>query len=482
MRKINIDGKAVTVGLDWDALKGNSSIAKEKKQLVKMNPGVKKGIIIKSGGLTVIGMVPPNEKLKAPSAAAWLAEANRKYNLMNSKADENLEDENWIVVEEISKEEDEYWLAVIKDGVPLPGVDSIDTLQETLSKIDQLVSSSQFVIHAPEEIRTIFDDTASTNKGFTDLIEKVKYKGSATQLSGVDPAQLSLVLLFILGIGGYYAYDTWSTAQEQEEAMRLANENKQKASADTQKSQITYEEAKKEALKQAFKQAEDSLNGLLSQPSSTNLMYAWYDLITQVKMSHNGWKIEGIECALEGEVPVCAVNLTRGDYGINRSLMQDFPTAVINGDNAQYILKGNALSKENGDYKTLATGNEFKVNTLSDLQLLKYGDVKHTADSSSEVTQAVKLPDPPTGIQQDMNIQPIKMGVGVGALHIQGTDMWQLKGVGDVLSSSDITLQKISIQVPENFGSSEWKLEGVYYIKLGEPVMPVIPPSKTLGT
>lgn len=482
MRKINIDGKVVSVGLDWDALKGSGSIAKEKKELVKANPGVKKGVIVKAGGLTVIGMIPPNEKMKAPSAAAWLADANRKSNINLSKKDDNFENEHWIVVQEISRENNEYWLAVIKDEVPLPGVDTIDTLEDVLSKIDQLVTSSDFIIHAPQEVTSFFEEVPSTNKSFAELIDKVKYKRPISHLAGADPVKVSAIALVVLACAGYYAYDSWNSSREEAESLRLANENQQRASQDSQKSLLSYEDAKKEAVNQAFKQAESSLNNLLSQPSSDLLMNSWYDLLSQVKMSHNGWKVESVECALDGFTPICAVNLTRGELGINRSLMQDFPTAVINGDNAQYIIKGIELPKNNGDYKTLADGNDFKINTLSDLQLLKYGDVKHTADGSSEVTQAIKLPEPPTGIQQDMNIQPIKMGVGVGALHVQGTNMWQLKGVGDVLKSSDITLQKITIQVPDNFNSSEWKLEGVYYIKLGEPVIPPIPPSKKLGT
>lgn len=481
MRKIELDGKSVTVGLDWDALKGNGSVAKETRDLIKNNEGVKKGIIVKANGLTVIGMIPPGEKLKAPSAAAWLSDANKKYNNNQLKKNEAHEDENWIVVEQLSDEE--YWMAVIKDGVPLPGLDIIDTFEETLSKVNSLVSIGDFVLHTPDDmIRSYFVQQRSTSSGFVNLIDGTKYKKSVTQLSGVDPKLIILALLVFGMIGGYIAYDTWSTAREQEEALRVQNENQQKASQDSQKAQITYEDQKREAVQQAFKQAEGSINKLLSQPASPSLLNSWSSLVSQVKMSHNGWDITTVECTVEGNTPLCIVNLARGELGINRILMQDFPTAEINGDTARYVLKGNDLEAQNGNYKTLNTGNDFKVNVLSDLQVLKYGDIKHTVDGSSEVTQNIKLPEPPTGIQQDMNVSPIKMGVGVGAIHIQGTGVWQLEGLGEVLKTNAITLQKVVITIPKEFTNSEWKMEGIYYIKLGEPVMPTIPPSKRLGT
>jgi len=481
VRKIEIDGKSVTVGLDWDALKGNGSVAKETRDLIKNNEGVKKGIIIKANGLTVIGMIPPGEKLKAPSAAAWLSDANRKFNIAEGKKRDDFEEENWIVVEQVSNEE--YWMAVIKDGVPLPGLDVVDTFEETLSKIDNLVSIGDFVVHTPDDmIRNYFAQQRSTNNGFTSLIANTKYKKSVSQLSGVDPKILLAVLGTVIILGGYFAYDTWSTEREQAEALRLQNENQQKASQDSQKAQITYEDQKREAVQQAFKQAEGSLNKLLSQPASPALMTSWSDLISQVKLSHDGWDITTIQCEVDGNTPFCTVNLARGELGINRTLMQDFPTAVINGDTASYVLRGDELPAQTGDYKALNSGDDFKVNVLSDLQILKFGEVKHQVDGSTEVNQNIKLPEPPTGIQQEMNVSPIRMGIAVGAIHIQGKDIWQLKDAGAVLETKAITLQKIVITVPKEFNGSEWKLEGIYYIKLGEPVMPTIPPSKRLGT
>lgn len=157
MQEIKIDGKTLTIGLEWDALKRETSQSKEIKELVKNNPGVKHGILLKSTeDEIVIGMIPAGEKIKSPSGAAYLAAANKKENAINKKNDEPLKD--WIVVEMV--ENDKFWLCVIKNGIPLPGFDFLDDWDGIYSRIVELLETSDFDLYVSEtNFNTVFDET-----------------------------------------------------------------------------------------------------------------------------------------------------------------------------------------------------------------------------------------------------------------------------------------------------------------------------------
>lgn len=480
MQEIKIDGKTLTIGLEWDALKRETSQSKEIKELVKNNPGVKHGILLKSTeDEIVIGMIPAGEKIKSPSGAAYLAAANKKENAINKKNDEPLKD--WIVVEMV--ENDKFWLCVIKNGIPLPGFDFLDDWDGIYSRIVELLETSDFDLYVSEtNFNTVFDETEYNvyQKGYKELTDKVKYKNNVRLLTGTDPRLLMVIGGVVLVGMGYFAYDYWQTSQQEQEAIERSNRESQQQNADSLKAQQRYEEQKKEVLKAAFKNAEDSLNGLLSQARPTQLINSWVSLLDSIKTSHNGWDISSVECGT-GQVATCTISLKRGELGVNKTLVEDFPDAEINGDNANYSLKGNVFSVVVGNYKELPGVKEFKIDVSTDLQLMKYAEVKHAIDASTEITQEVKLPEPPKGFNQEMNIEPIKMGVAAGALHLEGVGLWQLKGVADVLKSKTITIQKITLSVADDFKTAAWKMEGIYYVKVGEPVLPTIPPSKRIG-
>lgn len=504
IEKVLIGGKKISIGLDWDVLKGTTSQSKEISALLKQqgNTDVRKGIIIKSSeeiSSTGIGLIHGKEKLYGKSGAAWLSDAYKhginqaKKSRKKEKLDEDLDDEfpAWIVIEKLEEGNDKYWVTIIKDGIPLPGTDIVESFYNVVDRLNDFFSAAKDIsVYTTdsailEEVSNlgymVQGNLTVEKKSFSEIVNKVRCTKYPSNLKGLDPKILGIAALVIVAGAGYYF---WSSYQE-EEAMRMAAQQQQATKQAQQqaslKLQKDYEDLKAKTLSQTVEKAKYDLNSILSTSKATDVLNEWSDLIYQVKMSHSGWEMDNISCSVESATPQCVVNLNRGELGINRSLMQDFPTAIINGDKALYVLKGTALNTVDGDYKLLPNTDDFKVDILSDLQLLKFGEIKHAIDASKEVTQNVNLPDAPAGITQDMNVSPIKMGVSYGNMHLEGTDIWQLKGVAPVLDSRGLTVQSMTVTLDKEFKASAWKIEGIYYVKTGDVVIPVIPPSKIAG-
>lgn len=504
IEKVLIEGKKISIGLDWDVLKGTTSQSREISALLKQqgNTDVKKGIIIKSSEeitSTGIGLIHGKEKIYGKSGAAWLSDAYKqniatiKKARKKEKIDDDLDEEfpAWIVIEKLEDTNDKYWVTIIKDGIPLPGTDIIESFYNVVDRLNDFFGAAKDIdVYTKDP--AILDEVSNLaymiqgkcniiRKGFSEIVTKVRCTKYPTNLKGVDPKILGIAALIIAGGAGYYF---WSSYQE-EEAMRVAAQQQQASKQAQQqaslKLQKDYEDLKEKTLAQTVEKAKSDLNSILSTSKATDVINEWSDLIYQVKMSHSGWDMENITCSIETGIPQCVVNLNRGDLGINRNLMKDFPTAIINGDKALYVLKGNPLNSIDGDYKKLPNTDDFKINILSDLQLLKFGEIKHAIDASKEVTQNVNLPDAPAGITQDMNVSPIKMGVSYGNMHLEGADIWQLKGLAPVLDSRGLTVQSMTVTLDKEFKASSWKIEGIYYVKTGDLVIPVIPPSKIAG-
>lgn len=509
IEKVQIDGKKISIGLDWDVLKGTMSQSKEISILLKQqgNLDVKKGIIIKTSESIVytgVGFIHGKDKLYGKSGAAWLSDAYKqnlkkiaklkKEKLIEVKEeDEDFDEESpaWVVIEKLENENDKYWVTIIKDGLPLPGTDIVESFYSVVDRINDFFSVAKDVEVYAKDLAILEEiELASSmvtgecnvyQKSFGEIVNKVRCTKTATTLTGVDPKLLVVGAIAIAGFAGYYFWSSYQDDQVQKAAQQKLLLDKHAKQEESLKVQKNYEDLKSKVLAQTVVKAKNDLNSVLTTQTAPEIIDAWVNLLNQIKLSHAGWNMDSINCGIESGVPQCVVSLDRGDIGINRSLLQDFPTAIINGDTAVYLLKSAPLEPHRGDFTALPDAKDFTVNMLSNLELLKFGDIKHAVDASQEVTQSVNLPDPPTGITQDMNVSPIKMGVSFGNIHLQGTDIWQLKGLSPILESNGLTVQKLSITIDNTYKSSNWKMDGVYYVKTGNVVIPTIPPSKIAG-
>lgn len=505
MKNIQLNKKTIAVDVNWNALDVNKIKDDLKSQ---RESGNKNGIIIKcrdSGESTaVVGIVP--EKMKTPSGAAWLAASNQKFNKKPStfnsnkfrmNEDSEIDFKNWFVLlkTEENDEVDNLWLCLIENGTPKVTFDKIcdintafqdltsffgnsDNEESGYILITDLENSPEITeaISALDKMEYIFTNFDALTKGVP-----VKYKPEVLAKT-IDPRILLGILLGVAGLGAYYAYEMWDEERQQNAALIASQAQRQQSEQQKLQLQVKYEKDKKQVVEETIKKANDTLNQLISIGTSKLTIDAWLSLINKIPLTHSGWKMAQITCGLTDNIPACKIDLDRGDIGINRTLLQDFPDVLINGDKASYTLTGEPIDFAKRNYENLPNSKVFTMETLSNLQEVKFSEVKHAVESSNEITQTITLPAPPVGITQEMTIPPIKMGVAAGAVHVEGTGIWQLPGISTVMNDPTLTVTSLTITTGgDDLKNNGWKLEGSYFIKVADkPTIPLIPPSKTV--
>ncbi len=489
MQKIELSKKNITVGIEWSALVIDTSVRRAIKTHLEENPDIKQGIIIKGEEETMIGAIPADEKMVAPSGAALLTAANKKQNARLLKEDSAFSTTNWVVVQSVPGMDDQYWVVVIERGIPTADSDMIGSYSEVLRTIKDVSDSQEagsFILYCDvpeicEEIKQS-DAIEVELRDFGSLVKGVPVRYKPRQLKGMDPKILYVVFgVLVLGVGAYL-YNDWSSEQEMLEVQNRAHQQQQQTEQQKLKAQAEYEAQKKQVVEQSIKEAKDGLNTLISKGMPKATLNAWSDIIDKVPMAHDGWKLVSVECVINESIPSCVVNLDRGEIGINRTLMQDFPDVNITGDKANYVLTGNSLSFPKRNFENLPNVRYFKMEAQTKLQEVKFADVKHAFEASNEITKDIVLPQPPVGVTQDTNIEPIRMGVSTGPFHVEGTGLWQLRGLASVMDDPTMGLKSLSITFnADDLKITAWKLEADYFVKVAdEPTIPTIPPSKTV--
>lgn len=490
MRKIELGKKNITINLVWSTLNTlDSSSGKAIKAFLQENNDVKKGIIIKGEEEFMIAAIPADEKMTAPSGAAWLTAANKKHNARQLKENGDFEHLNWIVVQTVDPNDDKFWVVVVEKGAPTADSDVVCSRRELLNIVKDISDgpdAGSFILYTDdEEVYQDFNQTGTIiveKKTFEELVKGVPVRYKPRQLTGLDPKVLYAVFgIIVIGVAGYL-YNDWATEKALMEQQTRNSQQQQQTEQQKLKAQAEYEAQKKVVVEQAIADAKSGLNDLISKGVSKSTITSWADIIDTVPMAHDGWKLVGVECALSDNVPSCNVNLDRGELGINRTLMQDFPDVNINGDKANYILTGSSITFPKRNFEALPSVRYFKMETQSKMQEIKFGDVKHAFDASNEITKDITLPQPPVGVTQDTNIEPIRLGVSTGPVHVEGTGLWQLRGLAEVMNDATLNVKTLSVTFGgDDMKMSSWKLEGDYYVKVADQItIPTIPPSKTV--
>lgn len=505
MKNIQLNKKTIAVDVDWNAL----DVDRIKDDLKSQREsGNKNGIIIKckdSGESTaVVGIVP--EKMKTPSGAAWLAASNQKFNKkpsnFNSEKYRFNEDsegdfKNWFVVfkTEENNDTENLWLCVIENGVPKVTFDKICDINTVFQDLTTFFSNSEneengYILitdleNSPEITGAIeaLDKMEYVFTNFERLVKGVPVKYKPTVLAAsIDPRIILGVLLAAAAFGAYYAYQVWDEEREQNAALLASQAQRQQSEQQKLQLQAKYEKDKQKVVEETVKKANDTLNQLISVGTPKLTVDSWLSLVNKIPLTHTGWKMSQVSCGLTDNIPACKIDLERGDIGINRTLLQDFPDVQINGDKASYTLTGDPIDFAKRNYETLPNSKIFTMETLSNLQEVKFSEVKHAVESSNEITQTITLPAPPVGITQEMTIPPIKMGIAAGGVHIEGTGIWQLPGISAVMNDPSLIVSSLTITTGgDDLKNNGWKLEGSYFIKIADkPTIPVIPPSKTV--
>lgn len=490
MQKIQLGKKNITINLVWSTLNTvDSSSSKAIKAFLQENNDVKKGIIIKGDEESMIAAIPADEKMTAPSGAAWLTAANKKHNARQLKENSEFQHLNWLVVQSVDPNDDKFWVVIIEKGIPTANSDEICSRRELLNIVKDISDSQDaesFILYSnDDQVCSDYSETgtiAVERKDFEELVKGVPVRYKPRQLTGLDPKILYAVFgIIVVGVAGYL-YSDWASEKALMEQQAKNSQQQQQTEQQKLKAQAEYEAQKKTVVEQAINDAKSGLNDLISKGISKSTINAWSDIIERVPMAHDGWKLVSLDCSLNDNVPACNVNLDRGELGINRTLMQDFPDVNINGDKANYVLTGESIPFPKRNFETLPNVRYFKMETQSKMQEIKFGDVKHAFDASNEITKDIALPQPPVGVTQDTNIEPIRMGVSTGPVHVEGTGLWQLRGLAEVMNDSTLNVKTLNVTFGgDDMKVSSWKLEGDYYVKVADQItIPTIPPSKTV--
>lgn len=535
MKKILIGAKSYSYLAEWREVKSRKEISDAKKLMKLHNINFSltvKGVYDKKNIYNIAEVEDKELKadLKIENSAGALAlsayyKAIKKpdsFNLaphtlkesksVNERPFDKTNDvnaKNWILVfsaEDKEEGESGFWVSVIMQGSPwLENFDVFWHHAEAFKKqnilIDHIMNGikntpnreEDFVfISDRKDILDKFQDIFYSNENandksfesictsFDSLVENIKQPSiEKVQTTLIEPKYiLGVVVLAGMGFGVNYWME-YREEMENQEQMLQSQKNSEKTKEKNLKMQKEYEELKAKTLKETLAEANRELNEKISVGDPNLTINSWLDVIYKVKLNHNGWTLKTINCSIVKERPSCVVELSREKLATNKNLILYYPEAKISGDKATYTLKSeDKIDYKKQNYLTLPNPQTFLIDTVSSLQKLVLSDVSFNIGASQEITKAVVLPEPPSKvIRQNMNVDPIKMGVSAGTLKLTGKGAYLLNGLKTWLDDPTLKIEKIKVSV-DNGGNVSWELNGNYFVKIAdEPTLPEIPPS-----
>lgn len=498
MKKISLDGIEVLAGLEWTILDSGKTHKKALAEYMANNKGLRHGIVMTSHGESAVGRMPAGEKFKkgkTPSAAALLALANqRQLEAMGSSLDtENpgtITDSNWIVAQPIEGDSELYWMGAVRNGLPTPGSDFIGTLDEVTERIETLLHIGNFIIYSrSKEIRYNFSAMTSViEKQFAELVAGIPpHKAEIKMFSLAGYLTMGILVGFVLLVGGWWGFTTWQEKVQQEkariEAQRAADAQTKQAAEEVKK----YEQDVRAVIIKSLDEGMAEVDAGLSSSSPLATMVAWRDLIYNMDVYQSTWDIQGVNCGVENQTPVCTISLQRGETGNNRQLLLEHPDAVIDGDSASYAVRGPDLQTRDVNSSHVTSALDFQKGLLSELQVLRQASITHQVAASQDIVKNVELPPPPSvlpaaaveAVEGAPAVQSISINLGFasGELNISGEGLWQVSGLGKYLDQPNVRVTEFSTTISAgNLEKMTWNLKAAYFIRnLPQPVIPEVP-------
>ncbi len=469
MELLTIGNKKWAVGLEWEILPGDGTVAQEAKDVAEKT-GLKYGVLVDYDSNFSIGLTQKNTKL--PSAALYLALANQDFRENNA---DTTDYPDWVVIEDVG--DDKYWMGVIKSGLPSPQYDVLLSLAEVKEKITELLINDTYTIYSPSsEIISLFDGVKNITKdGLTELTKNVKTKLKLEKKIGI-PNSVMIVggVIVTLGLAGYIGSYFIEELDLKKHAEKRRNEQRQEAErkrVEYEAELKKYEEEKEKAKENAIKSIFTGVGG-----NSNEIIKTWYAAIGDMRMGTHGWDLKKVECYFtrDQQAPkfACDYLFSKGGLASNRMLLQDYPTAKIVGNDA-VVTEDISIAPEYLKFPTsfeeakLKDSYQWSLDILSQLQLLKIIGIDYNLGTSAEVSYQV--PGKPLSPDEKAAGKPAnpaktgQTGVSKGALKIKGGNFELMKELASNLDLTGIGLEKVVFQI-KGIGVVEWEAYMSYFV------------------
>lgn len=473
MQIVDIKGKKWAIGIEWEILAGESTIKQEAKEVAERSLS-NHGVIIDYDAITGVGLVKKSPP-KAPSAALYLALANQDYRAQVSPTETFLD---WIVLEDMG--DDKYWMAVIKSGIPAPQFDAVFDITTVKDRIAELLINDTYQVYSKStEISALFEGIKGINsKSLNDLTAEVKTKIKFTKLRGIPnyvifgvAGSIAVISLLMWGVNLLEGRNIAEKKANLE--ARLQEEENRRISAYKQEMEV-YNKALKENSKIAYKQTFEKLKG---NPNA--ILNAWYNAVSDIGLGTHGWTLSTIECYynIENQLAVnkfaCDYLFKRNGLSTNRMLLEDFPHARINGNEA-LVTYNVPISQEALDYtmvnslEELRGSKDWNFNMVSQLQLLKIANIEHKIEPSTEIMYEIPAkPVSPEEQKQGIVLgapQQVSIGVATGTVTISGNNFELIKEIADNVDFYGLSLRRAKFEV-KDLGVIEWTATFNYYVR-----------------
>lgn len=468
MQIIDFKNKKWIIGLEWEVLPGESSFKEEAKDAAAKTNNTF-GLLLEHDQQFAIGLC--KKAYKNPSAAMALALANQRF-VENSSINEIYLD--WIVVEDVGN--DKYWLSVIKNGIPAPNYDMVLDITSIKEKINELLVNDTFKLYSTSpDIKTVFENVKLIEDvDFSSLVAEIEIKKSNfIKLKGIP----NTIIVGILGLGvlsllGYMAISIMEGRTLKEKAEAFEKQRKQEEIIKQQqykKAMIKYEENKKEARNAAIKNITDDLS---VEPKE--VLGVWYDKIGSIEYKTHGWTLDKINCSviIKDFTTECETKYKRVGLSTNRMLLEDYPKAIIKGDEAflkeVFPLKKSKTVSEK-DLNDLPTAKNFGFDMISQLQLMKIVGVNHQINASSEIEY--DLPPKPLSPEEQKDPKKVKKSPKKESLGILGGEITVANNNFELLDEWANNVDFIGVGVKSSnlkirgMGEINWEIKLNYYVR-----------------
>lgn len=482
MQVINLNGKKIAVGFDWEKLPTETTNINEELRSIAKKNGYTYGLSFSFEDN--IAAAFSDKKPKVVSGALMLALSQQEYLAGIDRDNEDIK-KDWIVVEKDS--DDNYWLTVVKDGVPSPTFDILtsdfDVIKEQL---DKLLRLEIYVIHSKlPEVKEYLEDTGSATplekNGYDELISSVDTKvlkkiGNFKKLTGIPQKYLVIAGVAMGVIALFLTYDIISEELRKREAQarkaREANAAKVAEEAEYKKRVGQYYKAFYDARGKAVKEATNYI-----AQDAIGTMQLWSNYIN-VATPVSGWDISSIRCSVTDDEDLsnkilCEKFFKKGLNTTNKMLIEAEPTAFMKSPTAADAVaeKRFAYPITNASLNSyqFITLDDFAINFISTVQLLKYSGIALELKDSPQEILFTPPSLPLTKDEIDKGIKPapttpLKIGYAKGVFNLSAKGYSKFTELSDAISWNSISLSATEFTF-NSYSSPSWKADFNYILK-----------------